>query len=147
MAMLDDVLKNAQPGVNPQLEDMVAKMLAGSGMAGPQAASAAGRLSPGASPLGVGPAPAGGMPPAPAGGAAPQGQPGPQGNETFKVLVARGVPPQLAAQAISNPQLLRQLLAKLFQGQQGADQQPQAAPEPDPNSQPAPPLGGGGGYG
>lgn len=73
--------------------------------------------------------------------------PGPESNETFRVLVSRGVPPEIAKQALANPEILKQLLAKLFQGQQGAQEQPQMAPSPTPNRQSAPPLGGGGGYG
>jgi hypothetical protein len=139
MAMLDDILKQSQPGVNPQLEDMVAKMLSGSGMAGPQASAAAQGMGPAA--LGAPPAP-GGAPGMPAGGG---GMAGPEGNETFRVLVSRGVPPEMAKQALTNPEMLRQILAQLFKGQQGAPSEPQMAPSKNPQS--APPLGGGGGYG
>lgn len=148
MAVLADILKQSQPGVNPQLEEMVAKMLAGSGMAGPQASAAAGSAALSA-PGAMGAASGGGGLPlgAPSPGAVPQsgGQPGPESNETFRVLVSKGVPPEIAKQAIGNPELMKQLLAKLFQGQQGPQQQMAPSPNPDPQS--APPLGGGGGYG
>ena len=159
MAMLDDILKQSQPGVNPQLEEMVAKMLSASGMAGPQAAAASGQDAAPPGGLGAGPtaAPGGGLP---MGGMPPStGMPGSgaqapdASNETYKVLISKGVPPDLARQALGNPEILKQLLAQLFQQQQQPMQQqlgPQEQQQMQPSSgnrQSAPPLGGGGGYG
>jgi hypothetical protein len=150
MAMLDDILKQSQPGVNPQLEEMVAKMLSASGMAGPQAAQASGQQAPPSGGLGALPAPGPGgvgIPGMPGSGAqAPD-----ESNETYKVLISKGVPPEIARQALGNPEILKQILAKLFQAQQGPamlgpQEQPQMQPSGN-NRQSSPPLGGGGGYG
>jgi hypothetical protein len=102
MAMFD--LKQSQPGVNPQLEELVARMLAGSGIAQ--------QTQPGPSGLD-------GSISGPGGNAPVRGiqqtEPEAQPSQTLRVLVSRGVPPELAQHAIGNPPLLRQLLIALQQ--------------------------------
>lgn len=144
MAMLDDVLKRAQPGVNPQLEQMITTMMMNAGaspgqtqsgvksLGGPQTQSTMGTGVPGAATQ------AGATPPM-----APQ-----EANQTLQILISKGVPPALAQQAIANPQLLKELLAQIFKqgGPTGPTEAPQAMASGTPNRVSAPSLGGGGGY-
>lgn len=137
--MLNDLLKQSQPGVNPELESMIAKLMQGSGSSPERAMGAVSQSpqEPGAAGTGAATVPA------PAGAAQAMG--GQESNQTYQVLVARGVPPEVAQQAIGNPAMLRALLQQLY-SQSG----PQEAPpmQPGANSRmSAPPLGGGGGYG
>jgi hypothetical protein len=98
-------MKQARPGV----KELVARMLAGSGITPQQPAGPSGLDSSVAGPGGN--APVRGIPQT-----APETQP----SETYRVLVSRGVPPEIAQQAIGNPPLLRQLLIGLQQGGQVA---------------------------
>lgn len=117
--MLNDFLKQAQPGVNPELEQMVARLMMGSGSSPQRAAESAQAPAPPPTALGTGAqgvsAPAGGNPPM-----APE-----EANLTYQTLIKRGVPPQIAQQAIANPQLLRDLLTQLY-SQTGPQEQPAA---------------------
>jgi hypothetical protein len=140
MAMLDDVLKQAQPGVNPQLEEMITTLMRNGG------------ASPGQTQSGVqglqGPRMQGTMAtgvPGAAGqpGATPPMDPA-EANQTLRILIQKGVPPAVAQQAIQNPAMLKELLAQIFK-QSGPQEQPQAMAS-SPGRVSAPPLGGGGGY-
>src|SRR5688572_6961914 len=131
MVMLEDILKQAKPGVNPQLEEMVAKLMMGSGSS-PQRAQAA--TQPQAAPqstLGTGAQ----MPSAPAGGAQPMAPE--EANLTYQALIKRGVPPQVAQQAIANPQMLRDLLTQIYRGT-GPQEQPPALASGVPGRMSAP---------
>lgn len=140
MAMLDDLLKQAQPGINPELEQMISKLMLAGGASSGQAASGVKGLSPQPQPSNLGIESS--TPPAM--GAAPQG--GVQDNQTYQILVKKGVPPEIAQQAMNNPQLLKDLLAQVYR-QAGPTEAPPALASSQPNRMSAPPLGGGGGYG
>lgn len=143
--MLEDILKQAQPGVNPQLEAMITKLMQGSGSTPGQAASGvAGMQSQGVSPgtMATGAV----APPSSPGGAQPMAPE--EANLTYQALIKKGVPPQVAQQAIANPQMLRELLAQLYKGGGGVGpQEAVQGPGAAPSRVSAPPLGGGGGYG
>lgn len=117
--MLDQLLKQAQPGVNPELEEMVAKLMIGSGSSPQRAQQAVAPQPAPPSALGTGAQ----TPAAPAGGAAPMVPE--EANLTYQALIRKGVPPQLAQQALANPQLLRDLLMQLYRGT-GPQEQPPA---------------------
>lgn len=141
MAMLDELLKQSQPGVNPELEDLISKLMLSGGATPGQTESGTKSLQPqlAQSTLGTGAAgtmaPAGATPPMDAQAA----------NQTYQVLISKGVPPQLAQQALANPQLLRDLLTQIYR-QTGPQEQPTALASGTRGRMSSPPLGGGGGY-
>jgi hypothetical protein len=160
MAMLEQMLQQSQPGVNPELEEMISKLMMGSGgAAGASQGGAAGAMRQPLpqSALGAGGQQQGAAPGSPLPGAAPGAMPGgqapqagpDQGNRTYQVLVSQGVPPQLAKEAINNPALLRDILRQL-QGGQNQGGQPPAGPQEQPqmvqggNNRMTPPGFGGG---
>lgn len=130
--MLDDILKQAQPGINPELESMIARLMQGSGSSPQRAAAATAPQAPPPSALGTGAA----TPAAPAGGAEPMLPE--EANLTYQALIRKGVPPQVAQQAIANPQMLRDLLGQLYRGAGPQEQPPALASMPGRMSAPAP---------
>lgn len=138
---LDDLLKQANPGVNPELEAMISRLMLGAGSSADRAAKATAPTAPAPGTLGTG---AAGAPPAGAGAAPMPPQIPEAANQTYMVLVKQGVPPEIAKQAIANPALLRQLLAKLY-SQSGPQELPQQMDSSAAAArQSSPPLGGGG---
>lgn len=129
--MLEDLLKQSRPGVNPELEDMVAKLMMGSGSSPQRATNAVQAPAPAPSALGTGAQ----APAAPAGGTAPMAPE--EANLTYQALIRKGVPPQIAQQAIANPQLLRDLLGQLYRGA-GPQEQPPALASGTPGRMSAP---------
>jgi hypothetical protein len=145
MAMLEQILQQAKPGVNPELEAMISKLMMGSGATPGEAqggVAGAMRQPLPQSALGTGVQPQGAAPGSPLPGAAPGAMPGGQGqqmppeqaNRTYQVLVSQGVPPQLAKEAIGNPALLRDILRQLQGGQD--QEQGQGQPPIGPQEQP-----------
>lgn len=141
MAALDDILKQAQPGINPQLEDMIAKLMVSGGASPGMAKAGIQGMGQPTQQTALG-----------TGAQVPAGQPGAaeamapeEANMTYQALLRRGVPPQIAQQAIANPKLLRDLLSQIYK-QTGPQEQPQMLASGQPNRMSAPPLGGGGGY-
>lgn len=160
MAMLEQILEQAKPGVNPELESMISRLMLGSGSSPAQAQggpAAAMRQPLPQSALGTGVQPQGAAPGSPLPGAAPGSMPGgqapqmppEQANRTYQVLVSQGVPPQLAKEAIGNPALLRDILRQL-QGSENQGQAPGQGPQEQPqmvpggNNRMTPPGFGGG---
>ena len=127
--MLEDILQQSRPGVNPQLEEMISKLMMGG----------AGQEKPGASmpmrqplPQSALGAPSGGQ-----AGASAQDQ----ANQTYQILIQQGVPPKLAQQAIADPALLQDILRQL-QGGGGPQEQPQMMPSGNSRMSPPPPGAG-----
>jgi hypothetical protein len=142
MPMLDELLKQSQPGVNPKLEDMIARLMVNGGATPGQTASGVQGLQGQQAPSTLGTGAAG--VPAPAGAAQPMAPE--EANLTYQALIRKGVPPQLAQQALANPKLLRDLLTQIYR-QPGPQEAPQMLNGGVPARPTAPPLGGGGGYG
>ncbi len=147
-AMLEQILQQSQPGVNPELEAMISKLMMGSGSTPAQAQAGpaqAMRQPLPQSALGTGAQPQGSAPGSPLPGAAPGAIPGgqppqmppEQANRTYQVLVSQGVPPQLAKEAMGNPALLRDILRQLQGGQnQQQGPSPQGPQGQGPQGQP-----------
>jgi len=120
MALLDQMLseQGGKPGINPQLEEMLARFGRGAqqGVSPPQTGNPSLQQT-GLTPTAVG------MPQG--GGATAQAMTPEQANLTYQTLVMRGVPEDTAKAAIGNPQLLQKIILQLFQSQR---QQGGAAP-------------------
>ena len=126
--MLDQLLKQSQPGINPQLEEMISRLMLGSGSGPVQAqgsAAQAARMPLPQSNLGVG------------GGQQMPGQG--EGNETYKILINAGVPPELARQALDNPQLMQTLIMQIQKGV-GPQEAPPMQTSGTPARPSAPPI-------
>jgi hypothetical protein len=89
MAMLDHTIRHVRPGVAPGLEELNQPI--GPGGMDRSSAGRGGELS------------------------IPQTEPEAQPSATLRVLLSRGVPPEIAQQAVGNPTLLRQILVALQQ--------------------------------
>lgn len=133
--MLDQLLQQSSPGINPELEKMIANLMLGAGNSPGRAqgsAAAASRMPlPQQSPLGL-QRPTGGQ--APEQGGLGGGEAPAAANETYQILIQAGVPPELALQAIGNPQLMQTLIMQI-QGGMG----PQEAPIMQTSGTPAAP--------
>lgn len=131
MPTLDEMLRGGMPGsapgVNPELEQMLARInaLQSGGIKGPG----------GGSPVGPGMAPAGAGRPGGLAEGIPTGQGTPmapmqpgeaqpmqpqQQNLTYQALVKAGVPVEVARQAMGSPKMLQEILAQLQKSQSGA---------------------------
>jgi hypothetical protein len=144
MGMLDDLLKQAQPGVNPQLEATITRLMQASGASPGQISSGVQGLQ--GQPAGPVAGAAGTS--APPGQAAPDvgsAQQNPQANATYRALIQAGVPAAVAMQAMQDPKLLQSILAQMSQKTGPQEQGPMAPSAASPSRMSAPPLGGGGG--
>jgi len=139
--MLDDLLKQSQPGVNPKLEEVITSLMRSGGASPGQTQSGVQSLQGQGQPQTMG---AGGAGVQPQAGGTPAMGPE-EANLTYQALIRKGVPPQIAQQALANPQMLKDLLMQIYK-QTGPQEAPAAMASSQPGRQSAPPLGGGGGY-